>query len=205
MVAFDTSVLVLVSDPTAKPPIDPSTGAPVTDCQERMLHLIKTLNAEKQRVLIGTPVLTEYLVKAGADKDKRFQAITKSTVFSVASFDTMAAVECAALEDKDFPKPRPVAEGETKAKVKFDRQIIAIALVRGAKTVYTGDEGLASRAKRSGLKVVMTWEIPLPPVDAQLPLRYEADAKDDVLAGIEFKDVNIIPTWGDFGRPNPDK
>lgn len=205
MVVFDTSVLVLVSDPFAKPPLDPSTRAPVTECQERMLHLIKTLTAEKQRVLIGTPVLAEYLVRAGADKDKRFQEITKSSVFSVASFDIRAAVECAALEDKDTPKARPVPDSETKAKVKFDRQIIAIAISRGAETIYTGDDGLASRARRSGLKVVMPWEIPLPPVDAQLPLRYEADASFDPLIDAEFKDVGVIPTWGAFGRANPDK
>jgi hypothetical protein len=169
-----------------------------------MAFLIKTLTAEKQRVMIGTPVLAEYLVKAGADKDKRFQAITKSPVFSVASFDTMAAVECAALEDKDIPKPRLVPGGETKAKVKFDRQIIAIALVRGAKTIYTGDDGLASRARRSGLKAIMTWEIPLPPVDAQLPLRYETDIDVDTVNGITIQPVSL-QVWGSFGRADTEK
>ncbi|WP_280721146.1 hypothetical protein [Janthinobacterium sp. CG_23.4] len=63
-------------------------------------------------------------------------------------------------------------ESETKAKVKFDRQIIATAIARSATVIYTGDIGLASRAKRNNIEVVMTWELSLPPVDPQFELEY---------------------------------
>jgi rRNA-processing protein FCF1 len=180
MVVFDTSILTLVFDSDSKPPTDPDTGLPVTDCQARLDYLIKRLAKAKQRVLIPTPVLAEYLVRAGADKDKRFDTIIGSRVFVVSPFDTRAAVECAGIEDNDYRRIRAVPEADSRAKVKFDRQIIAIAIARGASVIYTGDISLASRARRSGLDVVMTWELALPPVEPQfeLELTYGADESD---------------------------
>lgn len=128
--------------------------------------------------MIPTPVLAEYLVRAGEDKDARLAELTGSRVFSITPFDTRAAVECAAIEDADFSRIRAVPESESKAKVKFDRQIIAMAIVRGATVIYTGDIKLAARARRNALRVVMTWELSLPPVDPQLPLSYETDEPD---------------------------
>jgi hypothetical protein len=58
-------------------------------------------------------------------------------------------------------------ERETWAKLKFDRQIIAIEKVNAANTIYTDDTGLAVVAKGNGLKIVHTWELPLPAVRAQ--------------------------------------
>jgi predicted nucleic acid-binding protein len=199
MVVFDTSVLVLVSDPNAKPPKDPLTGAPVTECQARMSHLVKTLTKAKERVLLPTPVLAEYLVKAGADKDERLQEITKSSVFVVAAFDTMAAVECATLEDNDVPKPSPVSGDDSKVKVKFDRQIIATAIARGAKVIYTGDKRLAARAVRSGLSVVMTWDIPLPPVNPQLSFSYLSEEGETAQPPLAASS-----DWGTFGKVDLD-
>lgn len=184
MVVFDTSILTLAFDSHSNPPTDPSTDLPVTDCQARLDYLIKKLTKAKERVLIPTPVLAEYLVRAGADRDKRFDTITGSRVFVVSPFDTRAAVECAAIEDKDHQRIRAVPEADSKAKVKFDRQIIAIAIARGASTIYTGDTGLASRARRSGLTVVMTWELELPPVEPQLLL--ELPCGEDESSAAQF-------------------
>lgn len=172
MVVFDTSILALAYDLNFASPTDPGTGKLVTDCRVRVDYLIHTLSKTKVRVLIPTPVLAEYMVRAGADRDKRFEAIVGSKAFVVSPFDTRAAVECAGIEDQDYRRIRAVPEAESKAKVKFDRQIIAIAIARQASTIYTGDIGLASRAKRNGLRVVMTWELDLPPVDPQLELPY---------------------------------
>lgn len=48
-------------------------------------------------------------------------------------------------------------------KVKFDRQIVAIAKVASANIIYTDDEGLRSFAEAQGLRVVRLAELPLPP------------------------------------------
>lgn len=173
MVVFDTSVLTLAFDPSARPPTDPDTGGALSEPQARIDYLIQTLSRSKERVMIPTPVLSEYLVRAGADKDKRLDEFTNSKAFLVAPFDMRAAVECAAIEDAGPRRNRGLTDNETKAKVKFDRQIIAIAIVRGAGTIYTGDRDLAAKARLNGLNVLMTWEISLPPANPQLEFAYE--------------------------------
>ena len=46
MVVFDTSTIVLALDPSAKPPADES-GQVVTNCKERVAHLLDPLNTSK--------------------------------------------------------------------------------------------------------------------------------------------------------------
>jgi len=175
MVVFDTSVLAIAFDANAKVPTDPHTGELLTRCKERIDLLLNGLSKAKQRVLIPTPVLAEYLVMGGLDKDKRLQEFTNSKAFAVAAFDIRAAVECSEIEDGASKSKRLLTEVESKAKVKFDRQIIAIAKARGAKTIYTGDDGLAKCAQKNNLSVIMTWELPLPLPKSQLEL-YEEEA-----------------------------
>lgn len=168
MVVFDTSFLALAFDNSYAPPIDPATGKKLDRCADRISNLIGTLSLSKQRVLIPTPVLAEYLVKGGQDKDKRLSIFASSRVFVVAAFDQRAAVECAMLEDGESNNKKQLSDDQTKAKVKFDRQIIAVAKAHGALTIYTGDTKLAKRATDNGLKAVLTWEVPLPPEAAQM-------------------------------------
>jgi rRNA-processing protein FCF1 len=171
MVVFDTSVLTLAFDHDARAPIDPATGLPLTRCKERIDYLLQTMSAAKQRVLIPTPVLAEYLVRGGKDKGQRLQEFLSSKSFSIVPFDVKAAVECSIIEDGDSQsRAKPLSENESKAKVKFDRQIIAIAKASGAKTIYTGDKNLAARARENKLHVVMTTDLPLPPEEAKMKL-----------------------------------
>lgn len=172
MVLFDTSFLCLSYDNQWNPPLDPGTGLELEKTKERIDYLIALLSKTKQRVLIPTPVLAEYLVRGGEDRSKRLENFTNSKSFQVANFDIRAAVECAEIEDGDTGSAKLLSDNQTKAKVKFDRQIIAIAKVNRVSALYTGDNSLAAIAKANGLKVVMTWELPLPPEDSQLELLY---------------------------------
>ena len=167
MVLFDTSIVVLVLQPDALAPTDPLTGRPVTRCKDRVEHLIKTCSAAKSTILIPTPVLAEFLVKAGPKKQDYLNRFTSSKNFQIATFDQRAAVELSLLTDPDLQSGKPMSEMVTKAKIKFDRQIVAIAKVSGVDMIYTGDDGLASCARKNGIRASMTWEIPLPPDDPQ--------------------------------------
>lgn len=162
MVVFDTSFLALAFDAQFKAPVDPETGEVMEDCKARISQLVELLSEQKVRILVPTPVLAEYLVRAGLDREKRLTEFTASRAFSVAPFDTRAAVECALLSEQELKAPSLQSEEETRAKVKFDRQIIAIAKARNTARIYTGDRGLANCAKRNGLAVTMTWELPKP-------------------------------------------
>lgn len=180
MVLFDTSVLSLAFDGAAKPPKDPS-GSPIVKLRERIDYLLQGLSESKARILIPTPVLSEYLVFAGKDSSKRLAEISSGRAFRVVPFDTRAAVECADIEKY---KPYEEIGSETKSKVKFDRQIIAISKVHSVCRIYTGDNGLARKANSLGIETVMTWNIPLPPEPPQVEL--------------DFSDYNPYenPAWG---------
>ena len=62
----------------------------------------------------------------------------------------------------------------TWAKVKYDRQIVAIAKVCGATTIYSDDGDIKSLAKSAKINVVGIADITLPPEKAQLALELTA-------------------------------
>lgn len=170
MAVFDSSTLILALDPKAKAPIDPTTDKPVEKCQKRIEFLLATLHKAKTTVLIPTPVLAEYLVRAGPEKSQMLERFSDSKNFDIASFDLKAAIELAELlGDPDLQKKK-LNQKTTWAKVKFDRQIVSIAKTRGVSPLYTDDDGLATVARNNGIAAVMTWELPLPPEDPQMPL-----------------------------------
>jgi rRNA-processing protein FCF1 len=176
MVVMDSTIALLLFYPNAKPPIDPATGEPLQEARARVDLLLKGLSAGKVRVGIPTPVLSEILVAAGAAKAKIISVVTKSSAFQILPFETNAAVEVAMLSDPDLLTGKPLSLDETKAKVKYDRQILAIAKTSGAHTIFTDDGNLRKRALAEGLKVISTWELPLPEKPPQTEISFPAHA-----------------------------
>jgi len=172
MVVMDSTTLMLLIDPEAKPPQDPKTRKPVQKSKERIEYLLETLNASRTQVLVPTPVLSEVLIRAGAAKGQYLNEISGSYALRIASFDQRAAIELSMLFDSDLNKFKKLTDIQTKAKIKFDRQIVAIAKVNGVKTIYSDDGGLAIVAKQNGISVVPTWDLPLRPVKAQAELEF---------------------------------
>lgn len=179
MIVLDATTLLLLIEPSAKPPKDPSTGKPLEKCRERIENLLQTLTGTGSQVLMPTPVLAEVLVRAGNARNQYLTEITTNWAFRPASFDERAAVELSMILDTDLKSKKTLTEKQTWAKLKFDRQIIAIAKVHAAKMIYTDDEQLSKCAKANNLEVTHTWELPLPPVEAQqeLPLPMPNDKK----------------------------
>ncbi len=167
MVVADTATLLFILQPDAKAPLG-DDGEPVTKCRERAELLLKNLSEASVRVVVPTPVLAELLVSVGPGKTQLLGEISHSAAFSVVAFDQIAAVECACLIDPTMM--RKLTPNDTKAKVKFDRQILAIAKVAGAHTLYTDDKSLIARATANGLKTVRMQDLPLPPEPPQREL-----------------------------------
>ena len=67
-------------------------------------------------------------------------------------------------------------------KVKIDRQIIAIARVRGVERIYSDDQGVATFGAQIGITVIPTWSMPLPPENAQSSL-FAFDGANDEAGG----------------------
>lgn len=177
MVVFDSSILLLVLDPKAKPPTDPDTGVPVERAAERIEYLIDTLNNDQQKIIIPTPVLSEVLVQAGDAMQKYLQLMNTQSVFRIASFDQKAAIEAAlahrdALERGGFRIDTENPDA-TRTKIKFDRQIVAIAKAEGAEAVYSDNSDVIGYAQRSKLKAYRTADLDLPPEDPQQAMKFD--------------------------------
>lgn len=56
------------------------------------------------------------------------------------------------------------------AKIKFDRQIVAIAKVVGALTIYSDDDDIARLSRSAGIAVLRIQDLPLSPETSQLVL-----------------------------------
>ncbi len=171
MVIFDANFLLLLLDPEVDVPPDPSTGLPLTWAKERVAQLIAGLSKQRETIGIPTPVISEVLVYAGEAGPRYLGVICNSNHFRILPFDLRAAIEAAA-KTKEAIVAGDKREGSAAPwqKVKIDRQIIAISLVENVSAIYTDDQGLVRLAKNTGLAAVSSWELPLPPEEAQRDL-----------------------------------
>jgi hypothetical protein len=115
---------------------------------------------------VPTPALSETLVRAGnAAAQTIVDILTRKAVFRVESFDTRAAIEVAAMlrAELQASRRRDIKAGESWAKVKFDRQIVAIAAVNAATHIYSDDRDIKTLAARVNIPVTTVAELPLPP------------------------------------------
>lgn len=183
MVVVDNTFLTLLLHPQARPPLDPSTGQRVSHLDERIDLLIETLEEDEETIIIPAPVLTEFLILAENDGPRYLTEIDQNRLFNVESFDQRAAVELAAihLHIRASGGGRRGGQEGTYAKITFDRQIVAIARVNNAHTIYSDDEGVKKFAERYSINVVRTWELPIPTEKHPL-LRYAQDADSSNLA-----------------------
>lgn len=178
--AIDTSLLLLLLDPNTPVPKD-ETGKAIPDAQKRVLHLLNELSKARRKLIIPTPVLSEMLLLTQTAGQQYLEKINKSRAFVVAPFDQKAAIELAlmtALSKRQAKKLR-AGSAVTAAKLKFDRQIVAIAKVNGAKTIYAGDGDLATFAKDNGIEAIKLEELVLPESDRQMDIIWPISDETD--------------------------
>ncbi len=154
LVVFDASFLVPLLDPRVKG---------VGDCDERLEWLLKTIEKEKSKIIVPTPALSEVLIGAGDAAPQYLDIINRSSRFKIVPFGERAAVEAAAAH-REAIGAGDKKEGVTSwAKVKFDRQIVAIAKVEGAHRIYSDDSDIARISKRDGIEVASLNDLAVPP------------------------------------------
>lgn len=162
MVLFDATALSLLLHPGAKPPTD-SAGQPVSKAQERMELLVKTLDEKKTKIIIPTPALAELLVVAGSAGPQYLNELTSRSCFKLVDFDLRAAIEVADQIGKALAAGDKRAGSESSwQKVKFDRQIVAIAKVENVTALYSDDEELRKYAEAVGIQAIGIEHLPLP-------------------------------------------
>jgi len=192
-VAFDASVSLVLLFPNVPGPKDPATKKPVERCRERIDYLISELDEAHTKVIIPTPALSEILVYADKSAPQYLDQIRQSRAFKIGPFDERAAAEVAMMiraDLKQLGKKRGRQMRATWAKVKFDRQIVAIAKVNGVTTLYSDDVGVRSFAEDSRLPTLGIADLPLPASAAQITLDFrkqDASGEGSEVAQITHK------------------
>lgn len=168
MVVFDASILLFV--------FDENTPSSVPHAKERVEHLIDRLSKDGEKIVIPTPALSECLVHAGPAGPEYLAILGKQSCFRVASFDERAAVEAAVqtYQARLRGQPKGGAPDIAKAKIKFDRQIVAVATVEGATAIYSDDAHIVGYAREAGMEAYRLADLPLPPEDPQAALPFDA-------------------------------
>ncbi|MFN0170629.1 MAG: hypothetical protein ACKV22_29760 [Bryobacteraceae bacterium] len=127
------------------------------------------LEAGKEPVLVPSPALSEVLVTEGVDVQDVLATLRGSSVLRIGDFDERAAVELA-MRLRNAIKSGGPREGMriTKSAMKFDRQIVAISLVNGARLLYSDDDGVEKFASSCGLATKRVADLPVPASQGKL-------------------------------------
>lgn len=160
MTLFDTTfVIVLLEDKEHF--ITDRENKPVTKIHERVRHLTHKLSESNSIICVPTPVLAEFLVRAGSVGSELLKKLSNTSRFNLAPFGVKAAVEAADLirAVKDEQKGQPIDKW---AKVKFDIQIVSIAKAEGISVIYAEDPHIEALAKRFGIDVRKICDLALP-------------------------------------------
>jgi len=180
LVLFDSNFLTYLLNQNSRPPAHSETGDPVDHAKARVEYLIQCLEKSKERTLIPSPALAEVLVSAGDALEEWLSIINTTSVFEVVDFDQRAAIELAMMEQNAHNQgdKKGGAQG-TWAKVKFDRQIIAIAKVHRVAAIYSDDKDVKAWAEKHGIRVARLEDIDPPPELAQRSLPFDANVESD--------------------------
>lgn len=190
MIAFDTTALSLVWVPGATAR-NRRTQKPIKYAKERLEALIDRIAADDDVILIPTPVLSEVIVKIPSKAHELIEYIRSSPWFRVESFDAAAALELGLRTEKaisDGDKREGINDA-TWTKIKFDRQIISIAMVNNASKIISDDGDIAAIGERCNFPVKSIGDLPIPEHLIPPPL----------LAKLEEEDEN--EGTSDTGRP----
>ncbi len=131
--------------------------------KRQIQHLVKTLSESKAQILIPTPALSELLMLPGVRLNETLERIADESAFHISPFDLKSAVELAQISTVEPGKGKRKGQAGTWAKVKFDRQIVAIAKANLAEEIYSTDAEVCALAKKNGIKAVSFDNLPDPP------------------------------------------
>jgi len=160
VIVFDTTFLIVLLEDKALSITD-REDKPVTKVHERVRHLVQKLSESNSIICVPTPVLAEFMVRAGKAGPELLKRLTNTSKFSLSPFGVKAAIEAAELirAIKDEQRGQPI---ETWAKVKFDVQIVAIAKAEGCSVIYAEDPHMEAHGKRVGIDIRRICDLALP-------------------------------------------
>jgi PIN domain len=180
VIVFDTTLLIILCEERTLAITD-RNGKAVSRYRDRVQYLVKSLSDNNSIICIPTPVLAEFMVKAGAAGPELLKRFNDSSRFKLSPFDVRAAIEAAELIRK-LKAEEPSLPVETWAKAKFDVQIVSIAKAEGVAVIYAEDPHLDAHGRRVGISVRRICDLPLPPQE-------EDDDGPNLFATLEESDT----------------
>jgi hypothetical protein len=100
---------------------------------------------------------------AADSRNEYLTIIRRKAIFEIAGFDDPEAVELVEHWMKEGNKRLKPNTPETWAKLKYDRQILAIAVTRRVETIYSTDDDLRKFAESANIKYSGLVDLDLPP------------------------------------------
>ena len=180
-------------------------ATPVERARERVNALVQEIADGGEQVLVPSPALAEVLATPDCDMEEVLSTLRVSAFIRIGDFDQRAAADLATRLRAAVARG-DIREGlkTTKTKMKFDRQIVAIALTNGARVLYSDDHGV--RTVRMASTNAATAAAAA--VDAAYDLGGGTSIYDTSLSQRRFRDVHaatqhmlVAPaTWELTGR-----
>lgn len=157
MDAFDSSFLTFLFVPGAK--------CDVPRAKDRIDYFLGGIHGAGKQIVIPAPALSELLIAVGHSRKEILKQLTSNPKFKIASFDVLAALELALMAEaiRAATGHKKGDAGGTWAKVKFDRQIVAIAKANNVSTIYSEDRDIRNLAASQKITVKSVADLPLPP------------------------------------------
>jgi hypothetical protein len=118
----------------------------------RMNRFIQRLGAINGYIVIPTPAIAEYLVRADMEGVALFEELLRLPRTVVGAFDYKAALELRLLDLAE--RSRGDKKGGVDApwqRIKVDRQIVAIGRSHRCNLIISSDRGLLANAQRAGI------------------------------------------------------
>jgi predicted nucleic acid-binding protein len=167
-VLIDSNALIALLDPRVP-----------KNLADRMKGLLEDIDRSNGKLIIPAQVVGEYVAGAGPAGQTILAGLLRSRRIEVASFDHVAAIECALMDrlaQTTGNKRAPLARDAIWQKVKIDRQIVAIAKVHRVDMIVSTDGDIPKLAKAVNIRSVPVNDLPLPVWARQLQIDGIAEA-----------------------------
>lgn len=190
---FDAGFIYFLFDDRARAPRD-SKGKPIVDrAQDRIDFLVQRISEQKDKIILPAPALAEFMLLSADRWIDYLTIIRRRSVFEIVGFDEPEAVELVehCLKSGDGKRLKS-GTPETWAKLKYDRQIAAIAATRRVECIYSTDADLHKFAGQLNIKSCNLIDLPLPPTtQRRLPGFGEPDVneQEDLLHPLGFQEI----------------
>lgn len=159
-VLIDTNALIKLLDP--RTPVSVSA---------RLQGLLEDIDRANGLLIIPVQVLGEYTSGADQAGVELLNRLLSNRRIKVASFDHVAAVECAMMDKAAAAsgnKRAPLSRDAIWQKVKVDRQIVAIARVLKVDHIISTDGDIPKIAAAVGVPCIAAEDLPLPAWASQI-------------------------------------